>query len=281
MRAHVPSDLLTTRAAARMLGVGPTSIKRWADEGILDCVKTAGGHRRIPRAAVAELLRQRHHESPTGAGEWTALSPDEWLDQWIRLLIEDPRPMAPTPVERLAAERIARGSRWQVANALASVAIEIGRRWQVGELTVLEEHVASERLERALARACEDQSLPADAPQCLLVSAPGDDHTLGLALAELCLCEAGWRGWWAGRRTPIDQVHDVIASGRAAMVCVSASAYTTDATLLESVAHRLGVRCRENGVELVLGGSGPWPDEPAYGHRLHDFGDFSRLLAQP
>lgn len=51
-------DLITTRAAAGLLGVGTTSIKRWADDGTLACVRTAGGHRRFLRGDVLRLLRR-------------------------------------------------------------------------------------------------------------------------------------------------------------------------------------------------------------------------------
>ena len=56
--AGVTDDLITTRAAASLLGVGTTSVKRWADEGTLPCVKTAGGHRRFRRSDVMALLRR-------------------------------------------------------------------------------------------------------------------------------------------------------------------------------------------------------------------------------
>lgn len=49
------SDLLSTRAAAALLGVGTTTIKRWADEDVLVCVKTAGGHRRFRRSDLEAL----------------------------------------------------------------------------------------------------------------------------------------------------------------------------------------------------------------------------------
>jgi len=45
-------DYLSTREAAELLGVGTTSVKRWSDEGALNCIKTAGGHRRFLRADV-------------------------------------------------------------------------------------------------------------------------------------------------------------------------------------------------------------------------------------
>lgn len=57
-------DLITTRAAAGLLGVGTTSIKRWSDDGTLSCVRTAGGHRRFVRADVLRLLQQgRIHDA--------------------------------------------------------------------------------------------------------------------------------------------------------------------------------------------------------------------------
>jgi methanogenic corrinoid protein MtbC1 len=55
------------------------------------------------------------------------------------------------------------------------------------------------------------------------MTAAGDDHTLGLSLAELCLREAGWATRWVGRRAPIDQAVDYIGEGHARLVAVSAS----------------------------------------------------------
>jgi len=59
----VQDQLITTRAAASLLGVGTTSIKRWADEGTLPCVRTAGGHRRFRRNDVLALLHSGDPEA--------------------------------------------------------------------------------------------------------------------------------------------------------------------------------------------------------------------------
>ena len=45
-------DLLSVSAAAGLLGVHVDTVRRWTGEGKLPVVRTAGGHRRIPRAAV-------------------------------------------------------------------------------------------------------------------------------------------------------------------------------------------------------------------------------------
>lgn len=46
---------MTTREAADILGVGPTTVKRWSDEGKLPAIKTAGGHRRYREADVLSM----------------------------------------------------------------------------------------------------------------------------------------------------------------------------------------------------------------------------------
>ncbi len=40
-------SLLSSKAAGRVLGVGPTTIQRWIDRGYLPAHRTQGGHRRV------------------------------------------------------------------------------------------------------------------------------------------------------------------------------------------------------------------------------------------
>src|SRR5215204_4117142 len=48
---------LTSKEAARVLGVSEASVKRWADSGLLPMEKTAGGHRRFRPEDVAAARR--------------------------------------------------------------------------------------------------------------------------------------------------------------------------------------------------------------------------------
>ena len=68
------AQLLSTSDAARLIGVGTTSVKRWADTGLLDCVRTAGGHRRFTRDSLDRFIRMQSHEEPM------ATEVDRWLD---------------------------------------------------------------------------------------------------------------------------------------------------------------------------------------------------------
>ena len=44
---HMHQTPLTTAQAARLLGVDPATVRRWATEGKITAVRTLGGHRRF------------------------------------------------------------------------------------------------------------------------------------------------------------------------------------------------------------------------------------------
>lgn len=57
--ASTPEDVqLTLQAAAAMLSIPPSRLRRWADEGRIASVRTVGGHRRFSRAAVRRLAAE-------------------------------------------------------------------------------------------------------------------------------------------------------------------------------------------------------------------------------
>jgi excisionase family DNA binding protein len=254
-----------------LLGVGTTSVKRWADSGLLRCVKTPGGHRRFPRDSVDVFLARNRDEIDSGK-----LSPQSPCDTWLLRLVQG---MGSSEIARgLQAEHSRHGSWFAVADAMADVLDEIGRAWARGDITVIQEHIISERIARATTRLSEAISIPQDALVCLLMAAEGDDHTLGLNLVELCMREAGWKVTWIGRKTPVHLVCEFIARSDIDMVAVSASEYSRDSATLNVQAARLEAVCEHLDIPLILGGKGMWPENPRYGRRLHTFQQLRELL---
>ena len=248
-------QLLTSAEVARLLGVTAGSVKRWADLGLLRCARTAGRHRRFAPDEVERFLRERG-DAVDG--------PSRWLERLLsgcdtHQLFAD-----------LYTERGRLGSWWQVAESLAPVLAEIGERWAEGALSILEEHVASERLARAIAHVAEQQPARAGAPRLLLATAEGEEHTLGLSLVELVAREWGWPVVWAGRRTPLAEVVACVAGGSVDALAVSASVVCDPGELLAQT-ERLGAICRAGDVHLLLGGCGPWPEWIPYGARVQTF----------
>ena len=55
-------DILTTAQAASLLGISTRTAQLWVESGQLLSWKTPGGHRRIPRQAVLDLIHRPPHE---------------------------------------------------------------------------------------------------------------------------------------------------------------------------------------------------------------------------
>lgn len=254
--------MLTTTEVAEAAAVAPSTIKRWADQGVLPFSRTAGGHRRFERFHIERFLREQPVSIASSAPVATA---------WVRCLVGGRRHEIDG---RLLEARGRLGCWWRVADELAVALAEMGKQWECGRLTVADEHVASDALARALARVGDALPIHIDGPKCLLACVGEDEHTLGLSLAELCLRELGWSPLWLGRRTPVGEVVRLVSGGQVAIVALSASALLGDQQALRATADEVGVACKESGVGLLLGGAGAWPAQPSYGVRVTSFAAF-------
>lgn len=275
------TQYLSTAIAARLLGVGPTSVKRWADLGLLRCVRTAGNHRRFTRDEVERFARA------VQAGQ-VVLDPDArpepgpppppatpdvvvWTD---RLLALGPFALHGA----LLAERQALGSWWSVADVVGAALAELGSRWECGKVSVIDEHLASERLARGVARCAESLPAPANAPLALLAAAAGDEHTLGLALSELVFRESGYDVGWIGRYTPGEHLAAHVRSTPAAIVALSASLVSHDPQALRAAVLPVANACQQVGARLILGGGGRWPEDLPASVRVRSFAELHAAL---
>lgn len=267
--------LLTSTQAADVLDASPTSIKRWADAGVLPCVRTAGGHRRF-RVEDLELFQRRQG---SGGPEAPQEEPSE-LDEWIVDLLLD-RPYRVR--SRLYDARSRLGSWAAVCDHLGPILWEMGESWARGELSVVEEHMATQLLLRSLGRVSETMDVSERAPRALLMTLEHEDHTMGLSFVELTLRELGWRPIWSGRHTPLEGLGTALDSYRIDALCVSSSEYSTHERRMADAAAQLGSVCEPRGVTLALGGGGTWPEgeDLKYGHRLRSLVSLRSVLRAP
>lgn len=262
------SELLTPAEACQLAGIGPTTLKRWADQGVLAHVKTAGGHRRFLRADLERYLRNQTRDSePQG-------STDD--NPWIQKLVAG---SAHDVEAELLHARGRLGSWYLVAGELAGVLGELGERWSQGKLSILDEHIASERLLRGLARIGEALPTRPTGPRALLACPEDEPHSLGLALVELCLRELGWTTLWAGTRTPTLELVRITASMNLRLLALSASSLSKDRVRLTQTVNELELACRPRNIAIALGGEGQWPDAPRFAKRFRDFPSFHRYAA--
>lgn len=260
--------VLTTTEAADLAAVAPSTLKRWADQGLLPFSRTAGGHRRFDRFAVEQFLREQ-------PGSPAADSPV--AASWLHRLLGARR----YEIDGGLLEARARLGSWcNVGEELALALAELGRQWKRGELSIAQEHVASDCLVRALGRVGDAMPMRVNGPTCLLASVAGDDHTIGLSIGDLCLREAGWTPLWLGRSTPAGEIVRLLREEGIASVALSASAVIEDEKQLRRIAGQVGSACKGARAGLVLAGAGAWPDKPTYGVRVASFPAFRDCIRQ-
>jgi methylmalonyl-CoA mutase cobalamin-binding subunit len=200
-------------------------------------------------------------ESPANATE---------VARWTERLLT----LAPAALhEALLAEHRALGGWWKVADLIGSAVTELGDRWERGESSVMEVRLAAERLARRVARLAEARLSPLPAPVALLAATEGDQHTLGLALAEMVLREMGYDVGCIGHAVPGEYLAAYVRDQPVTLIGLSASAASSDSQALRAIALPVAVACEEMGARLILGGRGSWPEDLPASIRVHSFAE--------
>jgi DNA-binding transcriptional MerR regulator len=203
---------------SKRLGISPQLLRAWERRyGLLQPDRTHGGLRLYSHRDEQRIKRMLAHlERGLPASEAARLAvrvergasdPDangtsqhiQALEQAVAALDE---PKLQGALDRLF-ESVA------LAPALAEVIMpflrKIGERWAQGEITIAEEHFASNLIGgrlRELARGWGGGV----GPRALLACQPGERHELGLLCFGLALRERGWRIAYLGADTPVRDV---------------------------------------------------------------------------
>lgn len=261
------SDWISTKDTTRMLGVAPTTLRRWADEGKLVCRRTAGGHRRFLRASV-EAFRRNGLTEPAITAEHR---------EWVSFLQQN-------DVHRVR-QRLnglyAKSENWfAVADFLGSVSVTIGELWAEGELSVIEEHIASSRLYHAVSALSCEFDVPRGAPVGFLTTIAEEHHALALSLVQVCLRSVNIDALIPGTNMPIAELLKHIETNGlgVSIIALSASRWSSDPISLARCYDDISKICRGQDIDLIVGGEGLWPDVVEYGDRCHSFRDLEKVL---
>jgi hypothetical protein len=107
-----------------------------------------------------------------------------------------------------------------VRDVVLPVMREVGLAWERGEVTVVQEHLATQ-LVRGYLEALRVRSRP-DGPQAWLACPPRELHDLPLAAFALLLQERGWQVRFYGANTPLHDLRRAVRIDRPDLVVVSA-----------------------------------------------------------
>lgn len=254
------SDVVTLPEAARLLGVGPTTLKRWSDQGRIPHTRTPGGHRRFLRSVVLDFRalvdpRAEPQRAP-GAVQLRLGAPHEWLDRAQTLADPDRMEAALLGVRATSAD-------WGQAadQILQEFVLGLRRRHAEGRLGEGTWRALSSSLVRAAHRAAGRARPRASAPVAFVAVGGGVVGPALLALTETVLRERGYSVLHLGATTESDLHVQVIEQQQPHVVAVVADRSSDPAALAPRVA-AIAAGAAEVGAELWLAGDTVWPTWP-------------------
>ncbi len=252
---------ISPRTLAAALGVSEASVKRWCDRGMIPCIRTAGGHRRIDPCEVIRFVREHGHEvtrpellglPATGAGREVTGTPAGARAALANALSRGDE----IGVTRLVTDLFIRGaSIVEICDFTIAGAYRIlGERWSSGHLKIYEERRACEMTERALftLRALLPEA-GRGAPVAIGGTAAGDPYTLVNSMVELTLREVGWHAESIGTGIPLSEFVRAIEDRGPRLVWLGAAAIADTETFVAGYDEVFEAASRA-GAAVVIGG---------------------------
>jgi DNA-binding transcriptional MerR regulator len=203
---------------SRRVGANPALLRSWERRyGILEPTRSSGGYRLYSPDDVRRAVDMQAHlargVSPAEAAELAKTSGGN--DVLFRVAATGASELLARLRQTLerydgaGAERLIDRCFLNLGLAAALQAVirpylnELGERWAAGEITVADEHFASNVVRRRILRAADGWESGAG-PIALLACAPGEQHDIGLISFGLSLHSYhGWRVKYLGADTPL------------------------------------------------------------------------------
>lgn len=219
---------------SRRVGESALLLRAWETRyGVVSPERTPGGLRLYSERDEQRVRTMRRHInaglSAAEAARLTKLD-DQAEDRSelpsltdVQIALERSIDALDEPAAQAALDQlmIAVGPRAALSELILPFLRRVGDRWAAGEITVADEHFASNIVSGCLRRLAHGWG-EGVGPLALLACPPGEQHELGLLSFGLALRERGWRITYLGANTPIDAIRAHALTLSPAIVVLSA-----------------------------------------------------------
>jgi MerR family transcriptional regulator, light-induced transcriptional regulator len=217
-----------------MWEVSESTVKRWADSGMVNCRKTVGGHRKFDLNSVLEFENRSGLVARAALAERAAE-----IDSEIEELLARPdfpelarryRQAATAGKYHCVSELLIRAYLRGFSLAMISEEIikpalrEVGDMWRAGKIRVFEEHLATAATTQALSELHDIVEKKESQDRLALVGCPdGEIHHIAAEVVRYLLEGEGWTVIYLGPFTPIFTFTDAVNIIKPDLVCISAT----------------------------------------------------------
>ena len=230
-------NYLNSLEAANLLGVNVSTIKRWTDSGKLNCIQTAGGHRKFLMKHINEYLKKHTEDGkniavlPYDSSEHRQLNhliqkhkTEDLIEHLLRYSLESKYEEVSMIITGLA---LSQYPIYKMFDELVTPVLhKIGDLWAHGKITVAEEHISSNIIRDSLIALREILIKVDDKSEKIICFAFDDDqHDIPLKMVQIILEQRGFDVYYSGQRTPAESLEKLISNIKPSRLYLSCTYY--------------------------------------------------------
>jgi DNA-binding transcriptional MerR regulator len=232
---NVTPGLLRIGELSRRAGVSPELLRAWERRyGLLRPTRTPGGLRlysaddlervQAMQRHLAEGLAAAQAASLAGASGRAEVEAPPLAADVARLQLAEALEAFDEPAAQAVLDRLLSAATVEVVltEVIVPYLRELGERWERGEISVAQEHFASNVIQGRLLALARGWGRGVG-PVALLACLPGERHDLGLMAFGIALRSHGWRIAYLGSDTPLDTLERAAEAVEPACIVVSAT----------------------------------------------------------
>ncbi|MEI5908481.1 MerR family transcriptional regulator [Bacillus spongiae] len=257
------------RIASEKVGVTPVTLRAWERRyGLAPSSRSEGGHRMYSNDDIRKLIWLKKQMNQKGISISKAvellskqeerMSVEQKMIQKDQEII-DPLFNALTSFELNQAHSIVDYS-FSVYHfdrvfekLFYPLATRIGNEWAVGNITVAQEHFASQFLLQRCFKIMDIFPIQPQLPKAIAFCPEGEHHHLGLTIFTLFLRKKGLCVLYLGPNTPEDGLDELIEEQQIQYVCLSITSSNDDKSLISFIEK---LKNKHSSLQFILGGKG-------------------------
>lgn len=253
---------ISSKKAAHYFNVNESTVKRWADNGILKCFKTSGGHRKFKLEDLKKHAENNHFQTTNllfveneQKGKTVLIrrnynNLNKNLEKYI--LIGDTK----KTFEFLYTLYFNGYTLEEIFDRIVKITMhKIGEKWAAKTLSIENEHIATNTIISALHQ-FENviQKKKSNKKTVICASPENEYHETGILCVKIALAANGWKVIYPGINLPFENLSKLIISHKPNLICLSMS-YIPDPLEYEKNLYEIKNISNMTGSILIVGGS--------------------------
>ncbi|MDQ3021521.1 MAG: cobalamin-dependent protein [Bacteroidota bacterium] len=252
---------ISSKKAANYFNVNESTIKRWADSGILKCYKTAGGHRKfkledLRKHAIANdyqntnllfVEKKTRMKSEIIKKDYTVIN--NKLEKYIL------KGNIRLTYELLFTLYMNKYSLDEIFDCIIKETMKsIGLKWENKTLSIESEHIATNTIISSLHQ-FENiiQKKVNNKKTAICAGLENEFHEIGLLCVKIALEEEGWNVIYPGINLPVKSLTELIKKHKSKLLCVS-STFTSNSKSYKHQIKELKKVSELSGAKFLFGG---------------------------